>query len=349
MNRYKNWLFLLSAVIILLLTACGGTKEVIDYADAESFETALNNGENLEGKIVQFIVEELHPDSAFGYNLWAGEHLNFVSSRNPDAKEGDTVVVKATIIESILGRWFIQYEKVDNARIGDNTISSDSDSPTKDIDNSDLSGTSSFVVESQTPSPKPLEIVDYGWYFSSLSGDTVYVDFCGMIYNPNDKLIAKFPKVLVTVKNGDGSILATEKQTGSTVMPGDTITLCGMFSMPISDLTDDAKIYFDVEWSDLGESTSIYSGARTTDFTISNVTERSSSRENFITGEITNNYSEDIDRVNLSIVLRKDGEIVCIDHTFLDNLKVGKAKAFEFRRYKDWPEHDTIDVSAMVW
>ena len=79
-----------------------GEKVIIDYGDAESFEAALNEGENLEGKVVRFVAGELHPQSKLGYNVWAGEHLNFVSSRNPDIQEGDTVTVRITSIENLL-------------------------------------------------------------------------------------------------------------------------------------------------------------------------------------------------------------------------------------------------------
>lgn len=116
---------LLALAFMFILCACGGKAEiVIDYADAGAFEAALNRGENLEGKTVQFVADELHPNSAMGYNIWAGEHLNFISSRNPDINAGDMVTVKATKIESSLGSWFISYEKIDNAVIGDSTISS---------------------------------------------------------------------------------------------------------------------------------------------------------------------------------------------------------------------------------
>ena len=98
---------------------------VIDYGDAESFESALNKGENLEGKVVQFVASEFHPDSKLGYNVWSGEHLNFVSSRNPDIKEGDTVTVRTVTIENVLGSWVINYEKVDNAVVGEDTITYD--------------------------------------------------------------------------------------------------------------------------------------------------------------------------------------------------------------------------------
>ena len=64
----------------------------IDYEDATSFETALNNGEKVEGKIVQFEVNDYQPSSALGINCWAGEHLNFISDVEIDVKKGDIVI-----------------------------------------------------------------------------------------------------------------------------------------------------------------------------------------------------------------------------------------------------------------
>lgn len=363
--KYARKLIALVLITVLVLTfvSCGKkSAEVIDYADSKSFEAALNAGENLEGKIVQFVAVELHPDSAMGFNVWAGEHLNFISSRNPDIKAGDTVVARTTTIESSLGSWFINYEKVDNAVVGDATISSSS---TASGDSSDHNvggtssttdtlgpiGTASSEDGSSTGSNNeevPLELTDYGWYINDSSGDEAFIDFCGMIYNPNSQLVAEFPTITVTAKNGDGSILATEEQMGGTIMPGDTITLCGMFLMPISDVTEDAQIIFEVDCNDFVNGNSFHKSARTTDFEITNVTERNGD-ENYITGEIMNNFSEDVDMVNLALVLRQNGKIVYMENAFIDNLKVGKATAFEFQRYGDWPTHDSIELSAMVW
>ncbi len=128
----RVWVFLVTVCVLLLsLTACGGSKTVVDYGDAAAFEEALNRGENLEGKTVMFTAREFHPDSKLGYNIWAGEHLNFVSERNPDVKVGDTVAVKATKIANILGSWIIGYEKVSNAVVGETTITSSGNSSQK--------------------------------------------------------------------------------------------------------------------------------------------------------------------------------------------------------------------------
>jgi hypothetical protein len=356
----KIFTTILAVALIFSLVACGSvSKTGIDYADAESFEAALDAGENLEGKVVQFVAKELYPNSALGYIVHAGDHLNFASSKNPDIKVGDTVVVKATDISSLLGSWIITYEKVNNAKITDATISSTSSSVSTSADESNSNSNSgdntnsSRVASSSNantkPTEQPLQIVDHGCALSSTLGDTAYIDFCGMIYNPNASLIVEFPKLLVTVKNGDGSILATDSQTGYLIQPGDTITLCGTFAMPIADLTDDAVIYYDIEWGDFySESASAFRRAKTTDFVVSNISERNGSW-NYITGEITNNYSENIDMVDVVVILRKDGEIVYIDHTYVDSVKAGQTKAFEFKSYKNWPEHDTIDISCSPW
>ena len=144
LNNIKRGLFALVMCLSLTLCGCGSNEQaedagtssaetqqsedvsaeevMIDYGDAESFEAALNEGKNLEGKVVRFIAGEFHPQSKLGYNVWAGEHLNFVSSRNPDIQEGDTVTVKATTIENMAGSWVINYEKVENAVVGEDTI-----------------------------------------------------------------------------------------------------------------------------------------------------------------------------------------------------------------------------------
>jgi len=112
-------------VMIIVITAISSFKSslaksnlnsptVVNFENAESFEAALNNGDDLNGKTVTFTVQELHPNSIYGYNIWAGEHLNFISKSNPNINEGETVSVRATKIKkNILGSWIIKYELLD--------------------------------------------------------------------------------------------------------------------------------------------------------------------------------------------------------------------------------------------
>ena len=111
------------AAIMIVLCSCGSATPV-DYENAETFEAALNNGEDLVGKTVRFTASELEPQSFFGYDIYAGEHLNFVSSANPNVEAGDIVTVKVTKVESIFGSWIIGYEKINVSKgNGDNNQS----------------------------------------------------------------------------------------------------------------------------------------------------------------------------------------------------------------------------------
>lgn len=98
-------MFILIAVIGLLF-GCGGS----DYT-TETFEQALLNGESVEGKTVSVEVKALEPDSAFGYNIQAGDSLNFVSAENPNVEPGDTIEITVDRYASMFGSFLITYKK----------------------------------------------------------------------------------------------------------------------------------------------------------------------------------------------------------------------------------------------
>jgi predicted RNA-binding protein with TRAM domain len=100
-----------SFMVIFLLAGCGSNKTVKADYTTKQFETALNKGDNLEGKTVSVTVNKLVPNSAFGYNIEAGKHLNFVSADNPNVKKGDKLILKVTKVASALGSYIISYEK----------------------------------------------------------------------------------------------------------------------------------------------------------------------------------------------------------------------------------------------
>lgn len=106
--------FILSIFLLLVfaLASCGKKNVSVDYDSAAAIEKALNNGEDVTSKVVTFEVVELVPNSAFGYNLQAGEHLNFCSEENPKVSKGDTLTVEVTKVASVLGSYIISYEIV---------------------------------------------------------------------------------------------------------------------------------------------------------------------------------------------------------------------------------------------
>lgn len=89
----------------------GEAEQEFDYTE-EAFEDALNDGQDVIGKTVQFTVASVHPDSICGYNLWSGVHLNFCSSENIGASEGQQIIVRVKGVRNSLGSHIIDYELI---------------------------------------------------------------------------------------------------------------------------------------------------------------------------------------------------------------------------------------------
>lgn len=216
------------------LIGCG-KNTVADYGNAEVFEAALNNGENLEGKVVIFTAGEVHPDSVFGYNIWAGEHLNFISSKNPEVKKGDTLGVKVISVESGLGSWIVSYERIKNVVITEKTITNvDSESNTKinsveaspveennigkKIDN-DSSGSSANIQQSLTLEYVNMDAKGFKDYVGNPTL-SAYVE----VKNNNDVPIT-FSNLSLDLVDDNGKLLGTDtyaKCIPNAIKPGQT-------------------------------------------------------------------------------------------------------------------------------
>ena len=126
-------------LLSMIITACGGIADsvssissdrisqlqqsyadgtlTIDYDSAESFESALNDGADATNKIVSFEVKEIAPDSAVGFNIQAGEHLNFKSKDAKEISNNEQVTVLVTNAKSKIGSWLIDYELIGTKEI----------------------------------------------------------------------------------------------------------------------------------------------------------------------------------------------------------------------------------------
>ncbi|MBR6753909.1 MAG: hypothetical protein IKM05_07765, partial [Clostridia bacterium] len=94
--------------------AAPAAAPAVDYPDDAKFEADLNAGKDLTGKTVTFEIVAYKPTSALGYNLWAGEHLNFVSDTAPQfTTVGEKVTVRVTQVKQTLGSFVIRYEVVE--------------------------------------------------------------------------------------------------------------------------------------------------------------------------------------------------------------------------------------------
>ena len=92
----------------------------VDYSTAEKLEKDLNKGKDAVGKTVTFEVLEVKPDSALGFNLYAGEHLNFTCKDSFNVKAGDKLTVLITYVGKVLGSWELHYVLLDGSSVGKN-------------------------------------------------------------------------------------------------------------------------------------------------------------------------------------------------------------------------------------
>lgn len=191
-----------------------------------------------------------------------------------------------------------------------------------------------------------LELVETFSYIDHGYGS--YLNYCGIIKNPNEDLIANFPEMTVTVKDDTGSILASDTYMGGIIMPEDEITMISFCEVPGITETDDLTVEFEVECDEFTDKSFYYPECLTTDFLITNISELEGESYH-VTGEITNTYSENIDNMDLSLLLRKDGEIVFMWSDYMDGLKSQKTKPFDIQCYADIPEHDEVEVRVQSW
>lgn len=197
----KQWMNKITTFIITIIiftaffASCSKleTKKIkLDYSDATLFENDLNNGKDLTGKTTKVNVVDFYPNSQWGYNIWAGEHLNFVSEKHPHVQVGDVLYVKVTDISSVMGSYIIKYEKIDPSNIEiEETIEAKNED--KIEKQSDIDNTSSIVIDEMTITyPKGClatisEIEDNGKIGEIVSGDNG-----GVVFSKSNSLVENF-------------------------------------------------------------------------------------------------------------------------------------------------------------
>ena len=61
--------------------------------------------------VVRMEIRKVRRRTAFGYmNVWAGEHLNLVSSDDPHLLEGDIITIRVCDAANHGDHWYISYE-----------------------------------------------------------------------------------------------------------------------------------------------------------------------------------------------------------------------------------------------
>lgn len=93
-------------------TSQSSSSTTVDFKTATEFEAALNSSQDTIGKVVTFTVDNVVPNGELGYTVWAGEHLNFISTEVLNWKTGETHTVRVKKVASSLGSYMITFEKI---------------------------------------------------------------------------------------------------------------------------------------------------------------------------------------------------------------------------------------------
>ena len=201
----------------------------------------------------------------------------------------------------------------------------------------------------QITNEQPLDLVEYGCKARTPSDDdpTVYIDYCGIVYNPNTNLSASFPEVVMTLQDGvTGTVVVTDSVMGMYIAPGDTVILCGTARINKKDKPAKMEMHFDLKWGEMTQADQFV--VKTTDLPVTNISERAGN-DGLITGEINNNSTKDLENVCVSLILRDGNKIVYMDTIYVKSVKVTGKQAIQFECYGGWPEHTGVEISAQSW
>ena len=192
---------------------------------------------------------------------------------------------------------------------------------------------------------QPIELED-ARYTVVQSDESCYVYYAVRIHNPNAEYAVEFPKITITAKAGDGSILSTEDQVLNAIAANDTIVYGNYLyyeGIPADtvDITakNDDNDYMHQEGSGV---------IKQDELSITNVSENVSDYDTKYTGEVTNNSSVDLDNVCLIVIYKKGGEMLGGNTGFLDGLKSGETLPFEISGTSNI-EHDSYEIYAVQW
>ena len=125
------------------------------------------------------------------------------------------------------------------------------------------------------------------------------------------------------------------------------IALTSLASIPASYSDENISVDFNLGIGKQLDSTN--PAPRSSDFYISGITENKSSLFPSVSGEIRNDYPEDVDTVAVTAILRNKGGLVEAATSYVDNLSSGSTRGFTIDLSDDVLEHDSVEVMAQSW
>ena len=196
-----------------------------------------------------------------------------------------------------------------------------------------------------------LEILDSG--FSNTGGPSVGGDYFAyafaLVKNTSETEGINSPMVTFTAKDAEGKIVANQEQYGFYVGPGET--------KPVSVILNTGNKEATVIETEAGKPNFIADNgtwAKLTDFEVSNTSVKESdnaySKGVTITGEIKNNFKDDIKTVAVHVLLKKGDKPVDCFTDYINDFAAGATKAFEASSYgREVNDYDSYDFYVEKW
>lgn len=178
------------------------------------------------------------------------------------------------------------------------------------------------------------------------SGGRTTVLYAVDISNPNAEYAIKFPKILITAKDADGKILKTEEMVLNGIAAGDQYTYGNSLSY-------EGSIPSTVEIS-VGNSVDDYVAQssseiiKTGSLSVSNTSDNPGTFKTF-TGEVTNNSTEELNSVAITVIYKSAGNIIGGETSYVNDLKAGEKKPFEVSSYSNFKDYDSYEIHALQW
>ncbi len=192
----------------------------------------------------------------------------------------------------------------------------------------------------ETKAAQKVRLLEYGYCVT----EDNYIKYGFVIENPSEDTAYEFPDVTVTAYDENGDVLATGDQMMETIQPGEKQAFGSLLDC---NGAEPGKVEFDVVSGDA--ATPSEEAIRSSDFEITGTNERVDEYdETAVTGKIRNNSGKDSESAAVTVLFKKEGQIVCGTTSFVDNIGAGSEKAFEVTEY-GVPEHDSYEVSAIDW
>jgi len=164
-----------------------------------------------------------------------------------------------------------------------------------------------------------------------------------IIENPSQDTAYEFPKIISTAYDANGAVLATDTQTLNSIQPGERQAF-GLFMS--CNGQQPSRVEFTVESGNKKAPSD--KAIKSSDLLISGANERTDKYNSAVTGMVKNNSQNNTKGIAITVLLRKEGQIVYGYTTFVDDLNAGQEKPFEASLHTK-AEHDSFEVSALNW